>query len=92
MGEKAGPQKIVVCGAGPVGALAAFYAAKRGDDVHVYEMRDGKYIGSCIIELSFSSFLSLPFENNSPFLLLVENASISEAVRAQALRSTRKRI
>ena len=35
-------QKIVVVGAGPVGALAALYAAKRGDEVHVYELRDGK--------------------------------------------------
>ena len=35
-------QKVVVVGAGPVGALAALYAAKRGDDVHVYELRDGK--------------------------------------------------
>ncbi len=35
-------QKVVVVGAGPVGALAALYAAKRGDDVHVYELRSGK--------------------------------------------------
>ena len=34
-------QKIVVVGAGPVGSLAALYAARRGDDVHVYELRDG---------------------------------------------------
>ena len=34
-------QKVVVVGAGPVGALAALYAAKRGDEVHVYELRDG---------------------------------------------------
>jgi kynurenine 3-monooxygenase len=36
------PQKVVVVGAGPVGALAALYATKRGDEVHVYELRDGK--------------------------------------------------
>ena len=35
-------QKILVVGAGPVGALAALYAAERGDDVHVYELRAGK--------------------------------------------------
>ena len=35
-------QKVVVVGAGPVGALAALYAAKRGDEVHIYELRDGK--------------------------------------------------
>jgi flavin-dependent dehydrogenase len=34
--------KVVVVGAGPVGALAALYAAQRGDDVQVYELRGGK--------------------------------------------------
>jgi kynurenine 3-monooxygenase len=35
-------QKTIVVGAGPVGALAALYAAQRGDDVEVYELRGGK--------------------------------------------------
>lgn len=35
-------QKVLVVGAGPVGALAALYAAERGDDVHLYELRAGK--------------------------------------------------
>lgn len=35
-------QKIVVIGAGPVGALAALYAAQRGHDVEVYELREGR--------------------------------------------------
>jgi 2-polyprenyl-6-methoxyphenol hydroxylase-like FAD-dependent oxidoreductase len=35
-------QKIVVVGAGPVGSLAALYAATRGDDVEIYELRGGK--------------------------------------------------
>lgn len=34
-------QKVVVIGAGPVGSLAALYAAARGDDVHIYELRNG---------------------------------------------------
>ena len=34
--------KIVVIGAGPVGALSALYAARRGDQVEVYELRGGK--------------------------------------------------
>ncbi|KAL8919857.1 MAG: hypothetical protein Q9208_006590 [Pyrenodesmia sp. 3 TL-2023] len=33
-------QKVIVIGAGPVGALGALYAAKRGDNVDVYELRD----------------------------------------------------
>lgn len=40
--EKQKCQKIVVVGAGPVGSLAALYAADRGDDVEVYELRGGK--------------------------------------------------
>ncbi len=35
-------QKYVVVGAGPVGSLAALYAAKRGHDVEIYELRSGK--------------------------------------------------
>ena len=35
-------QKLVVIGAGPVGALAALYAAQRGYNVEVYELRSGK--------------------------------------------------
>lgn len=35
--------KVVVVGAGPVGSLAALYAARKGDDVEVYELRGGMY-------------------------------------------------
>ena len=42
MAEHTNKQKVIVIGAGPVGALAALYAAKRGDDVEVYELRGGK--------------------------------------------------
>lgn len=34
--------KCVIIGAGPVGALAALYAARRGWDVEVYELRGGE--------------------------------------------------
>jgi NADPH-dependent 2,4-dienoyl-CoA reductase/sulfur reductase-like enzyme len=40
-------QKVVVVGAGPVGSLAALYAASRGDDVEVYELRGGMF--QCLI-------------------------------------------
>ena len=47
------PQKTVVIGAGPVGALAALYAAQRGDEVELYELRGGTF-GKCI---SISSYM-----------------------------------
>lgn len=43
MSEDSVNQKVVVVGAGPVGALAALYAATRGDSVEVYELRGGMY-------------------------------------------------
>lgn len=36
-------RKCVVIGAGPVGALAALYAAHRGYEVEVYDLRSGRY-------------------------------------------------
>jgi len=36
------PQKYVVVGAGPVGSLAALYAAQRGHNVEIYELRSGE--------------------------------------------------
>ena len=49
-------QKVLVVGAGPVGALAGLYAAERGDDVHVYELRAGRnlYLLSSCDVLVFS--------------------------------------
>lgn len=35
--------KTVIIGAGPVGALAALYAAAEGGEVEVYELRGGAY-------------------------------------------------
>jgi kynurenine 3-monooxygenase len=34
-------QKVVVVGAGPVGSLAALYAAVRGHEVEIHELRSG---------------------------------------------------
>ena len=42
-----GKQKVVVVGAGPVGSLAALYAANRGHDVEIYELRSGQYRFLC---------------------------------------------
>ena len=35
--------RCAVVGAGPVGALAALYAARRGYEVDVYELRGGTF-------------------------------------------------
>ena len=35
-------EKVIVVGAGPVGSLAALYAANRGNDVEIYELRGGE--------------------------------------------------
>jgi kynurenine 3-monooxygenase len=36
------PEKIVIVGAGPVGSLAALYAAQRNYQVELYELRPGQ--------------------------------------------------
>lgn len=37
-------EKIAIVGAGPVGSLAALYAAQRGYQVELYELRPGKVL------------------------------------------------
>lgn len=46
MSSESRKQKVVIVGAGPVGSLAALYAAARGDDVELYELRGGRF---CIL-------------------------------------------
>ena len=41
--------QVMIVGAGPVGSLAALYAAARGAEVYIYELRSGESV----------SFLSL---------------------------------
>lgn len=51
--------KIVVVGAGPVGALAAIYAADRGFEVEVYELRNGNDIIYYLSPMNICAFLLL---------------------------------
>ncbi|OAA37455.1 Aromatic-ring hydroxylase-like protein [Metarhizium rileyi] len=52
------PQKTVIVGAGPVGSLAALFAAQRGHDVEVYELRpDLRNPGT--IPLNFTKSINL---------------------------------
>ncbi|KAG9229928.1 kynurenine 3-monooxygenase-like protein [Amylocarpus encephaloides] len=51
-------QKTVIIGAGPVGTLAALYAAQRGDDVEVYELRSDLRDPSTI-PLNFTKSINL---------------------------------
>lgn len=78
-------QKVVVVGAGPVGSLAALYAAARGDDVEVYELRGGMY--RLAIELSHFSKRKatlniFPFFQYSP-LLVKDQACIALGLPTQ---------
>ncbi|EAU35501.1 conserved hypothetical protein [Aspergillus terreus NIH2624] len=51
-------QKVVIVGAGPVGSLAALYAAARGDEVEVYELR-GDLRDPSTIPLNFTKSINL---------------------------------
>lgn len=59
MEESSNRQKIVVVGAGPVGALAALYAATRGDIVEVYELRAGTHMHIAFLSFFFASLYKL---------------------------------
>ncbi|KAF2436899.1 FAD/NAD(P)-binding domain-containing protein [Tothia fuscella] len=51
-------QKTVIIGAGPVGSLAALYAAQRGDDVEIYELR-GDLRDASTVPLNFTKSINL---------------------------------
>ncbi|KAF7175861.1 hypothetical protein CNMCM7691_000393 [Aspergillus felis] len=51
-------QKLVVVGAGPVGSLAALYAAARGDEVEIYELR-GDLRDPSTVPLNFTKSINL---------------------------------
>lgn len=87
--------KIVVVGAGPVGALAAIYAAERGFEVEVYELRNGNYIiyylSSQNIYASLyvvATFLCHPFEALSWLLRRFKKTSQSHFDSSQPCRNS----
>ncbi|KAH8682548.1 hypothetical protein BX600DRAFT_448808 [Xylariales sp. PMI_506] len=51
-------EKVIVVGAGPVGSLAALYAAKRGHNVEIYELR-GDLRNPSIVPLNFTKSINL---------------------------------
>lgn len=57
-------EKIVIVGAGPVGSLAALYAAQRGYNVELYELRPGTYKTRLHNHQLFSSRARVP-DNDS---------------------------
>ena len=67
-------KKMVIIGAGPVGALAAVYASRRGYQVEVYELRDGE---SSSITFSLELY---PFD----WMILVLNRFFSNIFRPPA--------
>lgn len=72
------PRKVVVIGAGPVGALAALYAASRGYEVEVYELRSGKS-SDCFLAndaLTISPLRSERLEHDAIELHKVHQSSI----------------
>ncbi|QSZ31037.1 hypothetical protein DSL72_000598 [Monilinia vaccinii-corymbosi] len=73
MAGKCSRQKTVIIGAGPVGSLAALYAAQRGDDVEIYELRSGTYVvdletldNSICHDLSINKVLDLRDPSTTP--------------------------
>ncbi|KAG5952704.1 Kynurenine 3-monooxygenase [Claviceps sorghi] len=52
------PQKTVIVGGGPVGSLAAIYAAQRGHDVEIYELRPDLR-SPCTVPLNFTKSINL---------------------------------
>ncbi|KAL9110545.1 MAG: hypothetical protein Q9227_004903 [Pyrenula ochraceoflavens] len=68
-------QKVVVIGAGPVGSLAALYAASRGDEVDVYELR-GDSVRDAVLHIGHLLFLQPSRLELTPYVLLRLNATL----------------
>ncbi|KAG6017108.1 Kynurenine 3-monooxygenase [Claviceps pusilla] len=79
------PQKTVVVGGGPVGSLAALYAAQRGHDVEIYELRpDLRNPG--IVPLNFTKSINLALsERGINAMRHAEHSSLLAKVMARTI-------
>ncbi|KAL9602437.1 MAG: hypothetical protein Q9219_001861 [cf. Caloplaca sp. 3 TL-2023] len=83
-------EKVVVVGAGPVGALATLYAASRGDDVEVYELRDGKDLNDLVwrsLTLQFSMSTASGYSLSTVTMLFIRALIFSRNLHLENLRN-----
>ncbi|KAL2822748.1 hypothetical protein BDW59DRAFT_149435 [Aspergillus cavernicola] len=71
-------QKVVIVGAGPVGCLAALYAAARGDDVDVYELR-GDFRIPGTVPLNFTKSINLSLSHRG--ITAIERSNRDDAIK-----------
>ncbi|KAI9708814.1 MAG: kynurenine 3-monooxygenase, mitochondrial precursor [Bogoriella megaspora] len=81
----ASERKTIVVGAGPVGALAALYAARRGDTVEVYELR-GDLRDPSTVPLNFTKSINLALsERGINSMKQAECPGLIDAVLAETI-------
>lgn len=71
------PQKIVIVGAGPVGSLAALYAAQRNYEVELYELRPGQ--SQCMVSVAYSPVCQLYSTQLHPLSFIGRGAGATTA-------------
>ncbi|EED16303.1 kynurenine 3-monooxygenase, putative [Talaromyces stipitatus ATCC 10500] len=78
-------QKVVIVGAGPVGSLAALYAASRGDDVEVYELR-ADLRDPATVPLNFTKSINLALsERGIHSMHLSGRKNVVDVIMSQAI-------
>ncbi|KAA8647426.1 hypothetical protein EYZ11_004045 [Aspergillus tanneri] len=85
MAQNSRKQKVVIVGAGPVGSLAALYAASRGEDVELYELR-GDLRDPATIPLNFTKSINLALSERGIMAMRQSNrAELIQNVLQQAI-------